>query len=126
MNPQAKVLVIDDDPAILDALQFCLAQAGHFVLAAPSPQNILQDIQEFRPDLILMDVLLSGAEGREVCQTLKGNEQTKHIPVILISAHPDVADSARNAGAVAFIAKPFDFDHLLQEIQKYIPRKAQP
>ncbi len=116
MTGSKKILLIDDDPSLLDAIQLCLTDEGYEVLAAPSPENILQQIKEFAPDLILMDVLMSGADGRKICRMLKSYEKTKGIPVILISAHPSAVHSAQQYGANAFLAKPFELDRLRQEI----------
>ncbi len=70
--------------------------------------------------MILLDVLLSGKDGREIVKYLKSQDETRYIPVIMFSAHPSAEETARKAGADDFIAKPFDIDELLVKIAHYI------
>lgn len=72
------------------------------------------------PDLIILDVLLSGKDGRELVKHLKRQEETKHIPVMMLSAHPSAKESVREAGAQDFVAKPFDIDVFLTKIATYL------
>ena len=72
------------------------------------------------PDLILLDLLLSGKDGREIVKYLKSQEETRHIPVIMLSAHPSAEETARLAGADDFVAKPFDIVVLLTRIAQYL------
>lgn len=72
------------------------------------------------PDLILLDILLSGEDGREICQQLKSSARMKHIPVVLLSAHVKVHNAAERCGANAFLAKPFRMEELLEVVKKYI------
>jgi len=72
------------------------------------------------PHIILLDVLLSGKDGRDIVRYLKSQEETRHIPVIMLSAHPSASETARQAGADEFIAKPFDIDELLAIITKFV------
>ena len=72
------------------------------------------------PDLILLDVLLSGKDGREIVKRLKSQEETRHIPVIMFSAHPSAEKTARAAGADDFVAKPFEMDEILAKIAKHV------
>ena len=71
------------------------------------------------PDILLLDMLLSGKDGREITKQLKSQDSTKHIPIILFSAYPSVEEDARRSGADDFIAKPFDIDVLLAKIEQY-------
>jgi len=73
------------------------------------------------PDLILRDVLLSGEDGCEICQRLKDNEQTRHIPVILLSAHAGLRETADECGANDFLAKPFRIAALRDIVKKHLP-----
>jgi CheY-like chemotaxis protein len=72
------------------------------------------------PDLILLDMLLSGQDGRQIARRLKGQATTRRIPIVMLSAHPDAQREAREAGADAFLAKPFDLDALLATIAAYL------
>ena len=122
MEQQAKkILVVDDDPDILDALQFMLEDAGYEVKTTEKGEYAenLHDTNGGLPDVIILDVLLSGKDGRLICQKLKSQEETQRIPIIMISAHPNAKQSVSAVGADDFMAKPFDMDELLATIAKY-------
>ena len=116
-----KILVVDDDPDILDALQFMLEDAGYEVKTTEKGEYAenLRDTNSGLPDVIILDVLLSGKDGRLICQKLKSQQETKHIPIIMISAHPNAKQSVTAVGADDFVAKPFDVDELLAKIAQY-------
>jgi DNA-binding response OmpR family regulator len=116
-----QILIVDDDPDILDALQFVLKDAGYTTETTQSGESVENLIHEKDfPDLIILDVLLSGKDGREICRKLKHNEKTKKIPILMISAHPDIEKTVIEAGADAFIAKPFDIEELLQTVKALV------
>lgn len=122
MDQQAKkILVVDDDPDILDALQILLEFAGYDVKTTEKGDYAenLHDTNGGLPDLIILDVLLSGKDGRLICQKLKSQQDTKHIPIVMISAHPNAKQSVAAVGADDFMAKPFDIDELLAIVVKY-------
>ena len=122
MEQQAKkILVVDDDPDILDALQFMLEDAGYEVKTTEKGEYAenLHDTNGGLPDVIILDVLLSGKDGRLICQKLKSQEETKRIPIIMMSAHPNAKQSVAQVGADDFLAKPYDIDDLLAKIAKY-------
>jgi DNA-binding response OmpR family regulator len=122
MEQQAKkILVVDDDLDILDALQILLEFAGYDVKTTEKGEYAenLRDTNGGLPDLIILDVLLSGKDGRLICQKLKSQQDTKHIPIIMISAHPNAKQSVAAVGADDFMAKPFDVDELLAMVVKY-------
>lgn len=118
---QYKILVADDDPAILDAISMMLELEGYLVDITVNGETIYKMEKDF-PDLLLLDIWMSGQDGREICKYLKNNNQTKHIPIIMISASNDVIKSAVEAGADDFLAKPFDIDDLLDKVVKYLPK----
>jgi CheY-like chemotaxis protein len=82
-----RILIVDDDPTILTLLQDLLGEEGYSVRTSTSSTSLLQHVQRFQPDLIVLDALLSEEDGRVLCRQLKTNALTKHIPVILISAY---------------------------------------
>lgn len=116
---QKSILVIDDDPDIAEALQFMLETVGYSVTTSSQGDGIVSNGKAL-PDLILLDILLSGSDGRDICKRLKRDTTARHIPIIMISAHPGVEESVKAAGAQDFIAKPFDMDDLLQKIAAYL------
>lgn len=115
---QKKILVADDDLAILDAIKMILEDEGYIVQVVASGEAVLQLKQDL-PDLILLDIWMSGRDGGEICKSLKNQQCTADIPVIMISANKDTADIARSVGAEDFIAKPFDIDDLLGKVEQY-------
>jgi DNA-binding response OmpR family regulator len=115
-----KILVVDDDEGILDAVQVILQSAGYEVETSVNG-GFLQRLQKISPDLILLDILLSGEDGRDICVVLKSQEETCHIPVILSSAHTSAGRVTDVYGAATFLPKPFDIDELLSTVAKYLP-----
>lgn len=113
-----KVLIIDDDQDILEPLSLLLEDEGYHVATTPKGEMTYTKIMEFHPDIVLLDLLISGSDGREICKQLKENKKTNAIPVIMMSAHPGAQDDSKRAGANAFIAKPFETDYLLRLIKK--------
>jgi DNA-binding response OmpR family regulator len=115
-----RILAVDDDLYILDALSELLSYSGYDIDTTPKGEDVFNKIDKHVPDLILLDVMLSGFDGREICKQLKANKKTRDIPVIMISATPNIADSVRSSGANDYIAKPFDISALLDKIAKQL------
>ena len=113
------IIVADDDPAILEAVKMILELHNYEVMTI-SDGLVLQKLKGSLPGLLLLDVLMSGVDGRDICKQLKSRQDTKNIPVILISASHDIAPSIKAAGANDFLPKPFDIDDLLNKVAKYI------
>jgi DNA-binding response OmpR family regulator len=113
-----KILVVDDDHSILDVISFVLEDAGYIVQTLSSGETVLAVIRKFHPDLVLMDIMLADMDGRLICQELKGNLETEDLPVILISATHNLADTLRQLGAPNdFLAKPFDIEILVSKVR---------
>lgn len=119
-NKQKKILVVDDEPDILEFLQELLEGEGYTVAITDKAEYVEKLHHSGLPGLILIDVLLSGKDGREIVKHLKNQEETSHIPVIMFSAHPGAEKSARASGADDFVAKPFEIDEVLAKIAKHI------
>ena len=117
---QKKILVVDDEPDILEFLQELLKQEGYIVATTDKAEYIENLHNGGLPDLILIDVLLSGKDGRDIVKHLKSQEETSRIPVVMFSAHPSAEETARAAGADDFVAKPFEMDEILAKIAKHI------
>ena len=116
------ILVVDDDEGIVEVVQIVLEGEGYTVKTSMNGSIFHNfDAAGHAPDLILLDVLLSGEDGRAICHRLKSSEKTKHIPVIMLSAHSDVNKLASTTGADDFLEKPFDVDVLIEMVQKYLP-----
>lgn len=115
-----KILVVDDDEGVLDAISLILEEAGYSVDTSLKGEETYRIIDSFKPDLILLDVLMSGNDGRVICKKLKKTESTRRIPIIMISAHPTAEADSLEYGAQDFLAKPFDTQDLLKLIKKHI------
>src|ERR1051326_6707342 len=106
-----RILVVDDSEAILDVMTLALEAEGYEVTGSPTGA-CFQHMGNDLPDLILLDVLLSGEDGGEICQRLKSDERTRHVPLILISAHAGLPETAAQCGADGFLVKPFHLHEL--------------
>ena len=115
-----KVLIVDDDPDILEAVQMILDSEGYDTNVTLDGHEAFTKAKHYNPDLIVLDYLLSGIDGGEICKKLKSNKETQNIPVVMISAHPPAKEIAIQSGAVGFIPKPFSLDFLLEEINKHV------
>lgn len=121
-NKQALILVVDDDPDISMMLKMMLEYKGYKVITAERADEIFQAITIHSFNLIIMDMLLSGINGTDICLQLKGKADTSTIPVMMISAHPNAKELCLQAGANDFIAKPFDMDDILSTIGRLVTR----
>ena len=119
------ILVIDDDSGILEALKLVLEFNGYRVYTLQKVENLMSNIETIAPDVILLDVLLSGSDGRVICKNLKKSD-FKNIPIILISAQPDLKSTSKTSGAEDFLAKPFDINDLLDKVSKWTKNPSSP
>ncbi|RZL48958.1 MAG: response regulator [Pedobacter sp.] len=117
MNKLKRITIADDDAGILDAVSMMLEMEGYEVEATLNGNTIINESIDVL-DVYILDIWMSGSDGRELCKKLKSQEKTKNIPVILISASNDLKGSAEFAGADDFLAKPFEIDMLLSKIEK--------
>ncbi|MDZ7869663.1 MAG: response regulator [Rheinheimera sp.] len=115
-----KVLLVDDEPFNLALLRLALPTTHYQLSYAAQGQAALMLIHEDKPDLILLDILMPGLTGIDLCTLLKHNPLTAAIPVIMLSGLDSPADTraARAAGAVGFIAKPFTAEKILSQIEQ--------
>lgn len=114
---QLHILVIDDNEDILFMLKAMLQFKGYKISTKDNTHQLEQSITELSPDIILMDMLLSGADGREICRQLKSNHQFASIPIIMLSAHPHARTECLAAGANYFVEKPFEMNDLFQVVE---------
>lgn len=115
MEKPLDVLIIDDDPEILKVVSLILKSHGHEPVTTSSEDSAyIVEVKKgnYKPDLILLDILLSGIDGRTLCHELKDDPNTSSIPIIMFSAYPNVRGSTKAAGANAFLAKPFGWREL--------------
>jgi DNA-binding response OmpR family regulator len=118
----SKVLVVDDSLTDRKVLITYLQQAGLTVFDAESAEEAMEKLSQYEPNLIILDVVMGGKSGFEMCRTLKANINTKLIPVILCSSKSTEADKMWGdvVGADAYLAKPVDRDELINKVQQLI------
>jgi class 3 adenylate cyclase len=118
-KPAFRVLVVDDDPDMAAFLALMLRREGMNVQIANDGEAALAHVREAAPDLILCDVMMPGISGFEICQTLKGDEKTALIPLVLVTALEDSESRVRGieAGADDFLSKPVNREELLARVK---------
>ena len=116
MPHNSHILVIDDNEDILFMLQAMLKIKGYKVSVKKNMESLDANIEALSPNVILMDMLLSGVDGREVCKHLKSHKNFAHIPVIMISAHPEAKETCLAAGADYFLEKPFEMNEIFKVV----------
>jgi CheY-like chemotaxis protein len=117
------ILILDDSQDILDALQQALTEEGYEVTTYSYCEDILKVVKQHQPNVVLLDYLLFGINGGELCHQIKTDPLTMHIPVVLMSAYPRVLESLGDYGSNAFIAKPFDLQALFATIKRCLPQQ---
>jgi DNA-binding response OmpR family regulator len=124
-NKLKKIFIADDDKDILDIMNIMLQTRRYEVEATTNATDIF-DYKEKLPDLILLDIWMSGIDGREICRQLKTNPLTKNIPVIFISANSSIKSITEEYNADDYIAKPFEMEYFLDKIDYLLqPGKKQ-
>ena len=120
----SKILLIDDDKDLLTILKTTLVRKGFDVHAQDTWDGSIEVINKFKPNLVILDVFLSGVDGLDICKQIKKSPFTKNLPVLIISGFPWISQSAiYEFGANDFIAKPFEVSELLKKIHKIFNRK---
>ncbi|HZW66647.1 MAG TPA: response regulator [Hanamia sp.] len=115
-----KILVVDDDIDILSLVKIMLTM-NHFDVEAISRwEEIDTRLHDFKPDLVLLDVSLGDADGRDICKQMRTAKETSAIPVILFSANAEMGKYIDDCRAQAFIPKPFELSYLINTIKTYL------
>jgi len=119
-----KILVVDDEPAMVGALGALLGQAGHRIVAAYDGEEALRRFHEDEPDLVLLDLAMPGLDGATVCQRIR---ETSDVPIVVVSGERDRAATVEllDLGADDYIRKPFRADELLARVRAVARRTAQ-
>lgn len=112
-------MIADDENDIAEVLSLMLEDAGYEVSSTANSETA-KKVQEYLPDLLLLDIWMKGVDGRDICTYLKSQKDTKNIPIIMVSAHNETQKIAKEAGADDYITKPFGIDEVLDKVKKYI------
>lgn len=127
MISKAKIAIIEDDEDILELVRYNLAKEGYRSLQATSGEKGLELVKTELPDLVLLDLMLPGIDGLDVCRALRSLDLTKHIPIIILTAKSEESDvvSGLELGADDFLVKPFSPRVLLARIKTVLRRNIQ-
>lgn len=125
MNTNQNILIVDDEPQIHTVLGKLLTNEGYQVASAYSAEEAFQKVDESRPDLVILDVMMPKVSGIDVCNRLKENPQTKDILILILSARDAQADRIEGLthGADDYVSKPFHLRSLVRKIQHMLSRK---
>ena len=123
MTHEVLILVLDDDPDICAMLKMVLEYHGYGAEEADGEEKARTVLSTRKVDLIIMDMLLSGADGTDICRRLKQDEKTVSIPILMFSAHPNAQKVCLQAGADDFIAKPFEMNELIDKVGFFLAQK---
>ena len=117
-----RVLIVDDEPNIVISLEFLIEQAGYVAAIARTGPEALTQIDAFGPDLILLDVMLPGIDGFEICQRVRQTPQWAHIKIVILTAKGREVEVTKGLalGASAHITKPFSTKELLAEVSRQL------
>ena len=119
------VLIIDDNEDIVAMLKAMLSMKGYNVFIKRDIIDLEDSVKEAIPDLIVMDMLLSGADGRKICKSFKNDTRFASIPVLMISAYPNAKEECLYAGADMFLGKPFDVRDFFEAVEKALLMKKE-
>ncbi len=122
-----RVLVVEDEENILELVQYNLSREGFVVSGVASGELALKEARSKKPDLILLDLMLPGIDGLEVCRLLKRDEKTAHIAIIMMTARSEEADivSGLELGADDYITKPFSPRVLISRVRSILRRRRE-
>lgn len=119
MRDMPTILVVDDEPAINDIIRLVLEEEGYKVITAANGRQALELAASARPDLLLCDVMMPLMDGRSVCRAINRDPELRGIPVVLMSAVPDMLSRA-DCNYAAFIRKPFDIELVVRTVEKVL------
>jgi len=113
-----EILIVDDEPGVVVAIQFLMEQQGYSVLIAQRGEDALDLVYKYKPDLIILDIMLPGISGWEVCEIIRLNPAYRNVKIIFLTARGAEAEIARglSLGADAYITKPFSNDRLVARV----------
>lgn len=121
-----RVFIADDEEVVLTSLKKLLVLKGFVVETCMDARQIINKIKAFKPDLILLDLLMPHIGGFEICEILNSDKETQGIPIIIVSVLGGYTDikKAYQLGVIGYVAKPYDFEKLVEKINKAIVHKS--
>jgi len=124
MDKDKHILILDDDPDICTMIRMVLEYHGFAATDVDSEEKSNRILSSQHIDLIIMDMLLSGIDGTDVCRRIKSDPGKNTIPILMFSAHPTAKQTCLAAGADDFIPKPFEMNELISRVKSLIENKA--
>ncbi len=126
-NLTQSVLIVDDEPMARTLLRLMLVRAGFNVSEAEDGYDALKKVQDYQPDIILLDVMMPGMDGFTVCETLRGEEKTSALPIIMLSAKTDLEsiNKGLRVGATKYLTKPISPEDLTRHVHDALGNTAQ-
>jgi DNA-binding response OmpR family regulator len=123
-----KILIADDEPNIVTAIEYLLQRSGYQVLLASDGEAALQQVERHLPDLVLLDVMMSVKSGYEVCQRMRERPEWQHIRIIMLSAKGREVEVSKgmSLGADYYLTKPFSSKELVAKIDELLGAPAKP
>ena len=115
-----RLLILDDDKDILDVMKEIFMDEGYNVKTIEDGDDILNDIAGYQPDIILLDYILYGINGGEICDQIKTDAETAHILVVIVTAYSKVINSLGYYGCDSFISKPFEIADIVQQVNELL------
>ena len=116
----SKLLIVDDSAALLEVMKNILERNGYTVKTLNRAPEIYNEISEFKPDLLILDIYLAGEDGREICKEIRKNVETRQICILVFSASPKTLEDYKSYCADDFIEKPFDITKLVEKIKSVL------
>lgn len=119
-----KILIVEDEESLLKLESILLSSKGYNVTGVMDGKSALEEVRLNRPDLVILDIMLPEMDGFEVCRQIKENPDTRHIPVVMLTAKKNSQDFARGqqVGSDAYITKPFKSSKVLDTVQELLAR----
>jgi two-component system phosphate regulon response regulator PhoB len=126
--PNERILVVDDEESILELLKYNLSKEGYNVTCVAMGEEAIEVARAKLPDLLVLDLMLPGVDGLEVCKTLKNDQKTANIPIVMLTAKGEEVDivTGLELGADDYVTKPFSPRVLLARIKAVLRRKSVP
>ena len=117
-----EILIVDDEPSIVIPIQFLMEQQGYSVIVAENGEDALDIIHKYKPDLVLLDIMLPGIDGYEVCEIVRLNPKYRHIKIIFLTAKGREVEIAKGMalGADAYITKPFSNAEVVEKVKELL------
>lgn len=118
MKTMKKILIVDDNELMIEVMTYILINNGYEVIALTDGTGVFNNIKINHPDLVILDAILPGMDGREICQLIKLNRATKDLPVIMCSGDESIDETLKQKGAPNDILhKPFDITSLIEKVE---------